>query len=363
MGGAASAAPFVFLRQNRMQTGFDGGGFVRVGMVGTGAISALHATAYKNIGFELVACTNSTAAKGREFAAKHGAEFVETVEELCAHPRIDFVDVCTMPNFRLTVVEACARHGKHVMVEKPMSTELETARRMIEAARAGGVQLGVISQKRWDDAALFLKRALDAGRLGRIIQADAYVKWWRSAEYYARPIKGSWAGEGGGALINQGIHQADLLLHLIGPVKKVSAMWQLGGLHAIESEDTVNALLRYASGANGVLQVSTAIWPGYPERIEIHGTAGSAIMTGNRLTTWDVQGSDEGEAPPLGSAVASGASEPLAISTVPFERQMREFAEACIEGRPPACSGEDGYRALELVRGVYRSAAEESPSA
>jgi predicted dehydrogenase len=225
---------------------------------------------------------------------------------------------------------------------------------MIALARNAGIQLGVVSQRRFDDSIQFLKRAIAAGRLGRILQADAYVKWYRSAEYYARPIKGSWAGEGGGALINQGIHQVDLLLYLAGPVAEVAACWQLGALHMIESEDSVSAVLKYASGATGVLQASTAIQPGYPERLEIHGTEGTAIVTGDQLTTWDVQ-NDTGEAPPLAKEAKSGACDPMAVSIVPFERQMLDFARACLNGVPPLCSAEEGYRALALVRAIYDS--------
>jgi predicted dehydrogenase len=327
---------------------------LRVGIIGTGAISSKHALAYRNIGFEIVACTNNTASKGREFAAAHGAEFVATVEELCSHPRVDYVDLCTFPSFRLQALELCAQNGKHLLVQKPMAVDLITVRRMIFVAAAAGIQLGVVSQHRFDDSTLFLKRALQEGRLGRVLQADAYIKWYRSAEYYSRPIKGSWAVEGGGALITQAIHQVDLLLHLIGPVTRVYGEWQLGAMHQIESEDVANAVLRYASGATGVIQASTALWPGYPERIEIHGTKGTAIVTGDKLTTWDVK-NDTGEHAPIAEQGTSGASDPMAISVLPFERQFLDFAEACAQGRPPLCSGEDGYRALELVLTIYDS--------
>ena len=327
---------------------------MRVGMVGTGAIAGKHALAYRNIGFTLVACTNRTAAAGEEFAAKHGCDFVASIEQLCGRPDIDYVDVCTLPNHRLPVAELCAQNGKHLLVEKPMAIDLDTARRMIEVAESAGIQIGVISQRRFDDATLFLKRAIGEQRLGRILQADAYVKWHRPAAYYSRPVKGSWAAEGGGALINQGIHQVDLLLHLIGPVTSVFGDWQLGALHAIESEDLLSALYRFANGARGVIQASTAIWPGYPERIEIHGTRGTAIVTGDKLTTWDVL-EDTGEAPPLSLSSASGASDPMAISLVPLERQLIDFGEACRTGRGPLCSGEDGYRALQTVLSTYES--------
>jgi UDP-N-acetyl-2-amino-2-deoxyglucuronate dehydrogenase len=333
---------------------------LRVGIIGTGAISSKHALAYHNIGFEIAACTNHTAFKGTAFAASHGAEYVATVEELCAHSRVDYVDLCTMPDFRLPVLELCAQNGKHLLVQKPMAIDLVTAREMVSIATGARIQLGVVSQHRFDDSTLFLERAVHEGRLGRILQADAYVKWYRSPEYYGRPIKGSWSVEGGGSLITQAIHQVDLLLYLVGPVTHVYGEWQLGALHQIESEDIVNAVLRYANGATGVVQASTAFWPGYPERIEIHGTKGSAVVTGDKLTTWDVK-DDGGEPAPIEAQVASGASDPMAISIVPFERQFLDFAEACLQGGPPSCSGEDGYRALELVTSIYDSCRNKQP--
>ena len=216
-----------------------------------------------------------------------------------AHPEVDFVDVCTFPAFRLDVVRACAAHRKPVQVQKPIAIDVATAREMIDIARDAGIVLGVVSQHRFDRASQFVSSALRDGRLGKLIQCDAYVKWYRTDEYYARPVKGSWATEGGGALINQGIHQVDLLLWFAGPVREVFGMWQLGAAHTIESEDVVNAVMRYESGATGVIQASTALWPGYSERIELHGTKGTAIISGDQLTTWDVK-DDAGEPPPLG---------------------------------------------------------------
>jgi UDP-N-acetyl-2-amino-2-deoxyglucuronate dehydrogenase len=327
---------------------------MRVGIIGTGAISQMHARVYKKIGFELTVCTDISEAYGRKFADQHGAEFVSSYEEVCRHPKVDYVDVCTFPDFRLQPIEICAQTKKHVQVQKPISTSLETARRMIETARQGGILLGVVSQHRFDDASLFLSKALAAGRLGKLLQCDCYVKWYRSAEYYSRPIKGSWQTEGGGALINQAIHQIDILRWLAGPVSEVFGMWQLGALHKIESEDVVNAVVRYASGATGVVQASTAFWPGYTERTEFHGTKGTAIISGDKLTAWDVA-NDSGEPAPVEKVVASGSSDPMAISLEPFERQFLDFGEAIAKGRKPQCAGEEGYAALEVVDAIYRS--------
>jgi len=330
---------------------------MRVGIVGTGAIAHKHAQAYRNIGYQLVACGGLNPARATKFAEQYGCEAVQRWQEVCERSALDFVDVCTFPDVRLEPVALCAAARIHVQVQKPMATNLETARGMLAAAHDGGILLGVVSQHRFDDAIQFLKRAIGAGRLGKILQADAYVKWHRSAEYYARPVKGSWATEGGGALINQAIHQVDMLLWLAGRVRRVAAEWQLGSVHTIESEDVVNAVVRYASGATGVIQASTAFKPGSPERLEIHGTAGTAIVTGDRLATWEVE-NDKGEQPPLARAAASGASDPMAISLAPFERQFRDFGEAIRSGRAPLSSGEDGYRALEVVEAIYRSCRE-----
>jgi len=327
---------------------------MRIGIIGTGAISHKHAQAYANIGYELTVCTDINAQSGRAFADQYGCQFVPSFEELCRHPHVEYVDVCTFPDFRLEPLRICAEAKKHVQVQKPIATNLATAKEMIETARAAGITLGVVSQHRFDDSTRFLRSALDGGRLGKILQADAYVKWFRSAAYYSRPIKGSWATEGGGALINQAIHQVDILLWLIGNVAETFGWWQLGAMHKIESEDVVSALLKYSSGALGVIQASTAFWPGYTERIEIHGTKGTAVISGDKLTTWDVE-NDSGEPAPVERDVASGASDPMAISLAPFERQFLDFGEAVRHGKRPLSSGEDGYRALALVLSVYES--------
>jgi len=327
---------------------------VNVGIIGTGAIANLHARVYRRIGFRIVVCTDVVADAARRFAAENGCEVAGSYEDVCRHEAIDYVDVCTLPNFRLEAVEAAAASGKHVQVQKPMAIDLDTAKQMIDTAARANILLGVVSQHRFDESSRFLKSALLGGRLGAPLQFDAYVKWYRSAEYYARPVKGSWSAEGGGALINQAIHQVDLLRWFGGTVGEVFGFWQLGAAHRIESEDVLTAVLRFASGATGTIQASTAFWPGYPERIEIHGTKGTAVVTGDRLTAWEVQ-DDTGEPAPVARDVASGASDPMAISLEPFERQFLDFADAIRTGRPPLVGGEEGYQALQLVDAIYRS--------
>ena len=292
---------------------------------------------------------------GRRFADQYGATFVKTYEEVCAHPDVDFVDVCTFPDFRLQPLEMCAKYGKHIQVQKPMSTNAGDGAQDDRDGAQGRHSAGrrePASVRRFQPVPAY--QAIAAGRLGKLLQCDCYVKWYRSAQYYSRPIKGSWATEGGGALINQAIHQLDILRWLAGPVAELFGYWQLGALHKIESEDVVNALVRYRNGATGVIQASTAFWPGYTERTEFHGTKGTAIISGDKLTTWDVE-NDSGPPAPVEKEVASGASDPMAISLTPFERQFLDFGAAIRDKRKPLVAGEDGCQALEIVDAVYRS--------
>lgn len=327
---------------------------LRIGIIGTGAIANLHARAYRNIGYTLTACTDINLDAARRFSAAHDVPVAADAAALATRPDVDVVDICTLPGVRLDLVQAAAANGKAIQVQKPIATTVEIAEAMVDAARRAGVVLGIVSQHRFDESSQFLHRAIAAGRLGKLLQCDAYVKWYRSPEYYSRPVKGSWTGEGGGALINQAIHQVDLLNWFAGDVASVQATWQLGGLHKIESEDVVSAIVRYASGATGVIQASTAFWPGASERVELHGTKGTAIITGDRLTTWTVQ-DDDGEEPPLSTDVASGASDPMAISLEPFERQFLDFGHAVRTGSKPLVSGDEGLASLRIVDAIYRA--------
>jgi predicted dehydrogenase len=327
---------------------------LKVGLIGTAAVAHKHAQAYEKLGFDLLICSNRNEERGRRFAEQYGAEFVARFEHVCEDPRIDYIDLCTFPEFRLEPLILSARAGKHFLVQKPIAVNLDIARRMIHIAENAGIKLGVVSQHRFDKSSQFLIRALREQRLGRILQCDCYLKWFRSQEYYARPEKGSWKVEGGGVLINQAIHPIDLIRWFAGPVQSVFGRWQLGAAHQIESEDVVSAVLQYESGATGVIQASTAVLPGYPERIEIHGTKGTAVVTGDHLSAWDVA-EDTGEKPDLQTSAKSGASDPLDISLESFELQFQDFADSIVDKREPLVSGKAAFDALAIVEAVYRS--------
>jgi predicted dehydrogenase len=338
---------------------------MRIGLAGTGAIAHKHAEAYASIGFQLAACWNRNSSRGRAFAEKWNARYVESLERLCELPDLDFIDVCTFPDGHLDAVRLCASARRAVQLQKPIAPNLKQAWQIIDLAAAADICLSVVSQHRFDDSTLFLKRAIAQGRLGNILEADAYVKWYRDDAYYTRPGKGMWQVEGGGALINQAIHQIDLLLLLNGPVRRVFGRWQLGAAHSIESEDLVNALLEYESGGTGVIQASTAFWPGQSERIEIHGTQGTATITGDLLSVWKARGDEAANATdpaPVRQGGMSGASDPMAIGLTAFERQFTDFAEAITTRRQPYASGRAGFDALAVVEAIYTSCRSGAPA-
>ena len=329
---------------------------MKAAIIGTGAIAGHHARAIAETdGIELAAVTSRTRQKAEQLAAKYGAKCYADVTSLLDDASIDLVIICTFPDTHCEYAVAAARKGKHILVEKPLDLSLERAQKTIDECRKAGVTLAVVSQKRFSDGPRHLYDAVRSGKLGKILQADAYVKWYREPAYYAPAGKGSWEMEGGGALINQTIHQIDLLRWILGPVRHLTCEWHLGGVHTIPSEDVAAALLRYESDAIGVVQASTAFFPGFPERIEIHGTKGSVTTEGDYLKRWELPGCP----PPPQEAFQTGivgSSKPMDIPVEPFRRQLRDVMQAISSGRPPLITGEEGLETLRVVLAMYESA-------
>jgi predicted dehydrogenase len=222
--------------------------------------------------------------RARDLAAKVGATKIHrSDEEMAADPDIDVVCLCTPSGDHARHAIRAMKAGKHVVVEKPMEISLAACDDMIRVQRETGRKLTVISQHRFDSATITVKNAIDSGSLGRIIIADASVKWWRKQDYYdVANWRGTWAGDGGGALMNQGVHTVDVLQWLTGGVESVFAH-TLTAAHSIETEDVAVAALKFKCGAVGTLTATTAAFPGLPARIDIYGTEGSAIIEGDRL--------------------------------------------------------------------------------
>jgi predicted dehydrogenase len=258
---------------------------LRFGIIGCGGVGPTHAGALLRIDeAELVATADTIPQRAQDLAAKLKLTKVyHSDEALLADPDIDIVCICTPSGMHADHTDRAMRAGKHVVVEKPMEITLEACDRMIAVSRETGKKLTVISQHRFDPATILVKEAIDSGKLGKIILATASVKWWRKQHYYdVANWRGTWAGDGGGSLMNQGVHTVDILQWLTGGIESVFGH-TMTAAHNIETEDIAVAALKFNCGAVGTLTASTAAFPGSPARIEIFGTEGSAIIEGDRL--------------------------------------------------------------------------------
>lgn len=331
-------------------------------IVGIGMIAEFHAQALAHVvGAKLVAVASRDGAKARAFAQKHGASFVTTsVDELVARPEVDIVCVTTPSGAHLEPALQAVRAGKHVVVEKPIEVTTERADELLRAAESAGVMVTPIFQARFGEGAATVKAALEAGRFGRLVLASAYVKWHRAASYYTG-WKGTLGLDGGGALINQGIHAVDLLQWFAGMPETVTCFTTRRVHTSIEAEDTMSGSLRFASGALGAIEVTTALFPGSPRRLEICGEQGSATLEDDRIVRWEFCEPQEGDEAIRASrdagALGSGASAPNAISFTGHQRQLQDLVNALKGGAGLAIDGREARKAVAIVRALYTSAA------
>ncbi|MCL4694084.1 MAG: Gfo/Idh/MocA family oxidoreductase [Candidatus Hydrogenedentes bacterium] len=336
---------------------------VGIGIIGCGVIAPIHAQSITDIpGAKLVAVSDVVEANAKKLTDKYPAETYTDYQELLKRDDIQAVSLCVPSGLRADIAEACAKAGKHILAEKPLEVTTERIDRVIKAVDDAGVKLGCIFQYRYADGPANIRKALDAGRFGKLVLGDAYIKWYRSQEYYD---SGAWRGtrklDGGGCLMNQGIHQIDLLLWFFGPVKTVTAQTALVGHTGIEVEDLACAMLTFENGAMGVIEGSTAIWPGHPARVEVHGTQGSAVLEDGELKSWQFATEAPEDAGVLsgikGDTLGSGASDPIAsLKHEGHRRQIEDFVNAIREGRNPTIDGREGRRSVEIIEAVYRSA-------
>lgn len=344
-------------------------------IVGCGVIGPTHADALKALaseGVRLAAFADEVPARAEALAAKYGAE-ARTFDAILADPAIDGVHICVPSGLHAELGARALRAGKHVVVEKPMDISLAACDMLLAAQRDSGKRLAVISQHRFDKASVEIKAALEDGTLGGMVYAEARVPWYRTQEYYdSGDWRGTWALDGGGALMNQGVHTADLLRWLCGPVETVYAQARTLAHERVETEDVIAATLTFANGAVGTLSASTAMYPGFAVRIGVYGTEGSAIMEGDMLHTLTTKSglSGGGEAAQTHAMqVATGgtkaatesagtatASDPAALWGGAHEAQISDFLRCCRTGATPIVDGVEGRKAVELVLAVYESA-------
>jgi predicted dehydrogenase len=341
---------------------------MRFGIIGTGIIGAFHAKAIQAMaGGELGGVADRSTERAEAFAAEHNTKAFASVEEMLSDETIDIVTVGTPSGAHFEPAMAAISAGKHVMVEKPLEITVERIDQMTAAAKARGVCLSAILNRRFHPAMENFKRAVDAGRFGRLTSASAYVKWYREQAYYdSAGWRGTWALDGGGALMNQSIHAVDALLYLAGPVKSLQATTACLAHENIEVEDIAVVLLEFVSGARGVIEGSTCTWSktGQPIRIQLAGTGGSVYLADESLELWDFM-DETPEDDALRKTLMTdnqgglGANDPTAIDAKQHQRNFEEVVQAIQEGREPSTSAAEGRKSVELINAVYESARED----
>ena len=334
---------------------------IYVGLVGAGNISATHARAAAAIdGVEIAGVYAPSRAHAEAIAAAHGGVAHDTLDSLLDSRPLDLVIVGSPSGLHAAHGIAAARRGIHVLVEKPIDVTAARADELVAEAERAGVRVGVIFQDRLKPDVQRARTLIVRHRLGRPILAAAQVKWYRPPAYYTGSRwRGTKALDGGGALMNQGIHTVDLLLWLFGPVRRVFAA-TAALLHAIEVEDTAVAALEFASGALGTIEAATSAFPGYSRRLELTGSNGTIVIDGDRLARIDLvdtaageKGADSGLSP---AGATASASSPVVADASAHQRVIEDFIRGIRTGSPVCCDGREGRRSVALIEAVYRSA-------
>jgi len=333
------------------------------GIVGAGMISRFHAKALADVrGGTLVACADTAPGRAAALAKEFNCKGYDNVQAMLDDPAVEAVTIGTPSGAHMEPAVAAAKAGKHVIVEKPLEITLKKCDAIINACDKAGVKLAAIFPSRFHESSKLMKQAVEAGRFGRLTLGDAYVKWFRTQQYYdSGAWRGTWALDGGGALMNQAIHTVDLLAWLMGPVVEVQAYTATLAHERIEVEDVAVATLRFANGALGVLEATTAAFPGYLKRIELHGSEGSAVLEEEDLKHWDFAKKQRSDAAVLRqmagrTKTGGGAADPSAIGHHGHTMQIQDFIDAIRKDRAPAVDGPQGRTSVEIILAIYKSA-------
>ncbi|WP_308639649.1 Gfo/Idh/MocA family protein [Paenibacillus silvisoli] len=331
---------------------------LRFGIIGCGTIADFHIEAIRGLGGATAAVTaisSRNASKAQAVAERLGCAWTADYMELLAREDVDIVCVTTSSGSHYRIGCDALAAGKHLVIEKPVAMRAHEALALCRLAAERSLTLSVISQRRFEPLHREVKRILAEGKLGKLLLAEVEVPFFRSQSYYdSAPWRGTIA-EDGGALMNQGIHSIDLLLWLAGEARTVYGR-TVTATHAMEAEDLGVALVQFKNGALGTMMASTSINPGFPAGIRLYGSEGTIKLAGSDIVHWSVPGY---EAPPaFGSAPAyGGVSDPRSISHLYHQLQLQNVIEAIASGSPPEVTGEDGFRAVQLIEAVYESSA------
>ena len=329
----------------------------RVGVIGLGMGATPHAQSLLELPdrVEVAGCFSPSADRRAAFAARFGLPVVDRADALLDDPSVSAILLLTPPDTHAELVARCAAAGKHVLLEKPLDATPAGARAVVECMERAGLTLGVVLQHRFRAAAERLADQLRDGTLGAPLSASVSIRWWRDDAYYAQPGRGMKARDGGGVLLTQAIHTLDLFVSLLGLPAQVAGFAATSGLRpAIDTEDVVTASLRYGNGMLATVDATTVAYPGYPERIEIAGTKGSALLSGDTL---DVR-LHSGETIRAGETVGTlgGGADPMAFSNAHHRAVLSDFLDALDRGGSPRVTGREALKVHRLIEAILSTA-------
>lgn len=322
---------------------------LRIGIVGLGMAVTPHARGLMDLAdtVEVAHAFSPSAERRAAFAGRFPFPLADSLDAILDDRTVDAVLVLTPANTHLEIVRRCADAGKHVLLEKPIEITSARAEAVVAVCRAAGVTLGIVLQHRFRPAAMTLAGEIATGALGEIVGCSTVIRLWRPQSYYDEPGRGSFARDGGGVLISQGIHTLDLMLSLAGPIAEVAGSALTSPVHRMETEDMVAAAVRYANGAIGTIDATTAAYPGFPERIELIARNATASLVGTALQiAWHDGRRTEIE--PDRSAGGTGA-DPMAFPHDYHRAVMADFAAAVRAGGKPRVTGEEALKVHRLI--------------
>ncbi len=348
---------------------------LRFGIVGCGVIHGTHGDAIGEIdGAQVAAVCDVDKDRAKSAGDKYGVPAYTRLRPML--DRVDAVCVCVPSGLHARIGIAAARAGKHVVCEKPIDVSLRAARRLVDECRKAGVTLTVVSQHRFASEIRAVREAAQGGAFGNLLMGDAYIKWYRTQAYYdSADWRGTWKLDGGGCLMNQGVHYVDMIQWIMGGIRSVQAVTRTAA-HDIEVEDLAYALVEYKNGAVGMIHGSTSSYPGFAERLEVHGKHGSAIVEGDRLKFLQVDPEAPKDSSPYGGGVtkqptpsvsvldpartfaeaSTGAADPTAIWGEQHRMQLEDFVRAVTDRRDPFLTGEMALEPLRAILAIYKSA-------
>lgn len=329
---------------------------LRAGLIGAGSSATNIAETLANTqGVKLTAISDVNIDLAKKIAQKYNVDIIlKDYEDLCKRDDIDYVIISTPHALHAKMAIYALNHGKHVLCEKPIATTIKDAEEMIAVAKKCGKKLGIHFQNRFIGAVKKAKQLIDSGFLGKIIQVNISVMWFRPIEYYKdSPWRGKWALEGGGSLINQAIHPVDEMIYLVGDVKTVFGFKE-PKYHQIETEDNTAAVFQFENGAFGTIQTSTSTKAAFPAKLTIFGVEGGLVIDGNILTIYKPDGTSETIDFNQGGQVGS-EKDPKKFSLEAHGALMADFRDAILYNREPMINGEEGLRSLKIICGIYES--------